>query len=82
MLAPDLYYHPGCIKCSLCFKGADEDVPMIMGAKDADDVFAQELLEPYCKFCYAKKYKTSAIKIAEMVEIAPEIAAANVKTFQ
>ena len=75
MLAPDLYYHPGCIKCSLCFKGAEENTPMIMAARDVDDVFAQEILEPYCKFCYAKKYKTSAIKIAEMVEIAPEIAA-------
>ena len=48
---------------------------MIMAARDVDDVFAQEILEPYCKFCYAKKYKTSAIKIAEMVEIAPEMAA-------
>jgi len=74
MLAPDLYYHPGCIKCSICFKGGDEDLPIIMGARDVDDVFAQEILEPYCKFCYAKKYKTSAIKVAEMVEIAPEIA--------
>ena len=76
MLAPDLYYHPECVKCSLCFRGAEEDTPMIMGARDVDDVFAQEILEPYCKFCYAKKYKTSAINIAEMVEIAPEIAAA------
>eukprot|EP00092_Neocalanus_flemingeri_P005373 GFUD01005789.1.p1 GENE.GFUD01005789.1~~GFUD01005789.1.p1 ORF type:complete len:199 (-),score=68.53 GFUD01005789.1:140-736(-) len=76
MLAPDLYYHPGCIKCSLCFRESGEDAPMIMAARDVDDVFAQEILEPYCKFCYAKKYKTSAIKIAEMVEIAPEIAAA------
>ena len=47
---------------------------MIMAARDVDNVFAQEVLEPYCKFCYAKKYKTAALKIAEVVEIAPELA--------
>ena len=48
-------------------------MPMVMAARDTEDVFAPEILEPYCKFCHAKKYKLSAIQVAEMVEIAPEI---------
>lgn len=73
MLAPDLYYHRGCIKCSLCDRTPGEDVPIVMAARESDDVFAPEILDPYCKFCYAKKFKTSAIKIAEIVEIAPDM---------
>jgi len=73
MLAPDLYYHRGCIKCSLCSRTPDEDIPIVMAAREQEDVFAPEILDPYCKFCYAKKFKTSAIKIAEIVEIAPEL---------
>ena len=42
-------------------------------SRETDDVFAPEILDPYCKFCYAKKFKTSAIKIADIVEIAPEL---------
>ena len=41
--------------------------------RECEDVFAAEILEPYCKFCYAKKFKTSALKIAEIVEIAPDL---------
>ena len=41
--------------------------------RENDDVFAPEILDPYCKFCYAKKFKTSALKIAEIVEIAPDL---------
>ena len=73
MLAPDIYYHNGCIKCVECSKQPDEDTTMIMASKEQDDVFAPEVLEPYCRFCYAKMFKTSAIKIAEFVEIAPEV---------
>ena len=73
MLAPDIYYHVACIQCKECGKKPDEDTNMIMAAKEQDDVFAAEILEPYCRFCYAKMFKTSAIKIAEFVEIAPEI---------
>ena len=42
--------------------------------RECEDVFAAEILEPYCKFCYAKKFKMSAIKIQEICEIAPEVA--------
>ena len=47
--------------------------PSFLLFREVDDVFAPEILDPYCKFCYAKKFKTSAIKIAEIVEIAPEL---------
>ena len=49
------------------------EIPIMMAPRQQDDVFAQEILEPYCKFCYAKMFKTSAIKISEIVEIAPEM---------
>ena len=49
-----------------------EVLPRVLAAFD-DLLFAPEILDPYCKFCYAKKFKTSAIKIAEIVEIAPEL---------
>merc|ERR1712059_70781 len=73
MMAPDLYYHRGCIKCVVCTRQPDEESPMMMAPKDTDDFFAQEILEPFCRFCYAKKFKMSAIQIAQMVEIAPEL---------
>ena len=74
MLAEGIYYHIACIQCKECGRKPDEDTNMIMAAKEQEDVFAPEILEPYCRFCYAKMFKTSAIKIAEFVEIAPEIA--------
>jgi len=73
MLAEDLYYHRGCIKCCMCSTTPREDLPIVMAARENDDVFAPEILDPYCKFCYAKKFKTSALKIAEIVEIAPDL---------
>ena len=42
--------------------------------REQEDVFAEEILEPYCKFCYAKMFKMSAIKIQEICEIAPDTA--------
>ena len=45
---------------------------MMMGPKNQDNVFGQEDLLPYCKFCFAKKFKVSAINIAETVTITPE----------
>ena len=42
--------------------------------RDNDDVFAPEILEPYCKFCYAKKFKMSALALQEILEIAPQTA--------
>lgn len=74
MLAPDLYYHRGCVKCTMCGKGPDSDTPIMMAPREQEDVFAEEILEPYCKFCYAKMFKTSAIKIQEFCEIAPDTA--------
>ena len=44
-----------------------------MGPKDQENVFGQDDLLPFCKFCFAKKFKVSAIDIAEMVAIAPEL---------
>ena len=72
MLAPDIYYHRGCIKCSECSRQPDSDTPIMMAPRDIDDVFAEEILDPYCKFCYAKKFKTSSIKLAEILDIAPQ----------
>ena len=74
MLAPDIYYHRGCIKCFECSRQPDNDTPIMMAPRDIDDVFAEEILDPYCKFCYAKKFKTSAIALAEVLDIAPETA--------
>jgi len=71
-LAPGNYYHKGCMKCSECQNSADEDTPLMMAPRNPDDAFGTDLLDPYCKFCYAKKFKISAIKIAEIVAIAPE----------
>jgi len=74
MLAPDIYYHRGCIKCSECSRQPDSDTPIMMAPREREDVFAPEILEPFCKFCYAKMFKTSAIKVAEILEIAPQSA--------
>lgn len=72
-LSPDLFYHKGCMKCSSCSRVPDEENPLTMAPRKSDDVFGQELLDPLCKFCYAKKFKMSAMKITEIVTIAPEI---------
>ena len=45
---------------------------MFLLSRENDDVFAPEILDPYCKFCYAKKFKTLALKITKIVEIAPD----------
>jgi hypothetical protein len=52
-----------------CEKGPDADTPMMLGPQVNDDVFADEVLELYCKFCFAKKYKLSALNISESVTI-------------
>ncbi|XP_023324100.1 cysteine and glycine-rich protein 1 [Eurytemora carolleeae] len=62
-------YHKKCLRCSRCSKPEDESVPMLLGPKDTTNVFGEEELEPYCNFCFAKKFKMSAIKIAETVAI-------------
>ena len=40
-----------------------------IGPKDSDNVFAEEELAVFCKFCFAKRYKMSALNIAETVKI-------------
>ena len=72
MLAPDIYYHRSCIKCAECSRQPDSDTPIMMAPKDSDNVFAQEILEALCKFCFAKKFKTSAIALTEILDIAPQ----------
>jgi hypothetical protein len=69
----DLFFHKVCLKCSMCGRSPDENTPMMMGPKDTENVFGTEDLLPYCKFCFAKKFKVSAINIAETVAIAPEL---------
>ena len=68
----DLFFHKICLKCSECNRSPDENTPMMMGPKNQDNVFGQEDLIPFCKFCFAKKFKVSAINIAETVTITPE----------
>ena len=40
-----------------------------IGPMDSDNVFAEEELAVFCKFCFAKRYKMSALNIAETVKI-------------
>ena len=65
-------FHKVCLKCNMCERNPDENTPMMMGPKDQDNVFGTEDLIPYCKFCFAKHFKVSAINIAECVMIIPE----------
>ena len=46
---------------------------LFLSCRKTDDVFGQSVMDPLCKFCYAKKFKMSAIKITEIVTIAPEV---------
>jgi len=73
-LSPGMYYHKTCMKCSACERKPEDDDPLIMGNRNEDDVFGPQILDPYCKFCYAKKFKMSAVHIQEIVTIAPELA--------
>ena len=43
------------------------------GPKNVDNVFGDEELIPFCKFCFAKKFKISALNIAETVTTVPEL---------
>eukprot|EP00092_Neocalanus_flemingeri_P025526 GFUD01027674.1.p1 GENE.GFUD01027674.1~~GFUD01027674.1.p1 ORF type:complete len:223 (+),score=68.70 GFUD01027674.1:62-670(+) len=72
----DLHYHKACLKCTECGRNPDDNTPMVMGPnKDVDDVFGDEDLQPFCKFCFAKKFKISALNIAETVTTVPECSA-------
>jgi len=72
-LAPGLFYHKGCMKCKECSRAPDDETPLMMAPRETEDVFGPPLLDPYCKFCYAKIYKMSVLAIQEVVTIAPEI---------
>merc|ERR1711936_146641 len=65
----DVFYHKPCLKCVECGRGPDSETPMMLGPQESDDVFAEEVLEPFCKFCFAKRYKLSALNVAESVKI-------------
>merc|ERR1711936_1082924 len=69
----DLYYHKSCLKCSECQRAPDDNTPMMLGPKNVDNVFGDEELIPFCKFCFAKKFKISALNIAETVTTVPEL---------
>ena len=71
----ELFYHKACLKCTECNRSPDDMTPMMLGPKDQDNVFGDEDLIPFCKFCFAKKFKISALNIAETVTTVPEIAA-------
>jgi len=63
------FYHRDCLKCVECNRGPDAETPMMLGPKETDNVFEEEELLPFCKFCFAKRYKMSALNVAESVTI-------------
>merc|ERR1711931_82683 len=65
----DVFYHKPCLKCVECSRGPDADTPMMLGPRENDDVFAEEVLEPFCRFCFAKRYKLSSLNVKESVTI-------------
>jgi len=73
VLVSDMIFHKVCLKCSECNRSPDENTPMMMGPREQDNVFGEEDLIPFCKFCFAKIFKVSALNIAEAVNITPEM---------
>jgi len=67
----DLFYHKSCLTCSECDRSPDDNTPMMLGPKNVDNVFGDEELIPFCKFCFAKIFKISALNIAETVTTIP-----------
>eukprot|EP00088_Acartia_fossae_P014202 TRINITY_DN17579_c0_g1_i1.p1 TRINITY_DN17579_c0_g1~~TRINITY_DN17579_c0_g1_i1.p1 ORF type:complete len:228 (-),score=68.03 TRINITY_DN17579_c0_g1_i1:386-1024(-) len=68
-LSKDLRVHKYCLKCAGCSKPAEDDLPMLLGPRDTENFFGEEELDPYCKFCFAKKFKVSAMNIADIVNL-------------
>ena len=68
----DTFYHKPCLKCTECGRSPDAKTPMMLGPKNGDNIFGQEDLEPFCKFCFAKRFKISALNIAETVTTIPQ----------
>merc|ERR1711962_350263 len=62
-------YHKPCLRCAACGNKADESMTMLLGPREADNVFGKEQLDPYCKYCFAKKFSVGCINIAETVNI-------------
>ena len=42
---------------------------MMLGPRDSENVFGEDVVDPYCKFCFAKKFNMAAFNIAETVAI-------------
>ena len=68
-LSKNLRVHKHCLKCTTCGKAPEDDLPMLLGPRHTENFFGQEELDPYCKFCFAKKFKVSAMNIAEIVNL-------------
>jgi len=62
-------FHKPCLRCTACSKAADESLTMLLGPRESDNVFGKEQLDPYCKYCFAKKFSMGCINIAETVNI-------------
>ena len=43
--------------------------PTVFFCRDTENFFGEEELDPYCKFCFAKKFKVSAMNIADIVNL-------------
>ena len=69
----ELFYHKTCLKCTECNRSPDDNTPMMLGPRDQENVFGDEDLIPFCKFCFAKKFKMSALNIAETVTTIPDV---------
>lgn len=71
-----VFFHKVCLRCSECNKGPDDQTPMMLGPKSEkkeESAFEEkEELQPYCKFCFAKKFKISILNIKETVCTMPE----------
>ena len=72
----DVYFHKVCLKCFQCGSAPGADTPMVVGPreeKQEENLWSKEEdLVPYCKFCFAKKFKISILNIQETVQTMPE----------
>ena len=71
-------YHKTCLKCFDCGRSPDPQTQMSVGPKDSDNIQCQDNLVAFCKFCFAKKFKISALDIAKAVTIMAEKEYTNV----
>jgi len=64
-----LRFHKKCLRCTLCARAAEESVQMMLGPRDTDNVFGTEELDPFCKYCFSKKFNIGTMDIADTVNI-------------